>query len=103
MDVFQPHEQEPDEEMLEFLESPAQPVEPIKHSTPKEINSDRSTSVKQRKRRVERSVAGSHRSQHGGHIRSLVANDTTEFKRFTYRPIREWRQPIGDQGSGKEI
>ena len=30
-DVFQPHEQESDEEMLEFLESPAQPAEPIKH------------------------------------------------------------------------
>jgi len=28
-DVFQPHEQEPDEEILEFLELPAQPVEPI--------------------------------------------------------------------------
>ena len=32
-DVFQPHEQESDEEMLEFLESPAQRVEPIKHHT----------------------------------------------------------------------
>ena len=28
----------------------------------------------------ERSVAGSHRSQHGGRIRSLVANHITEFK-----------------------
>jgi hypothetical protein len=32
-DVFQPHEQEPDEEMLEFLGSPTQTVEPIKHHT----------------------------------------------------------------------
>jgi hypothetical protein len=29
-DVFQPHAQETDEEMLEYLESPAQSVEPIK-------------------------------------------------------------------------
>jgi hypothetical protein len=41
---------------------------------------NRSTSVKQRKRLVERSFRGSHRSQHGGHIRSLVANHITEFK-----------------------
>jgi len=39
-----------------------------------------SMSVKQRKRRVERSFRGSHRSQHGWHIRSLVANHITEFK-----------------------
>ena len=32
-DLFQPHEQESDEEMLEFLESPALIVEPIKHHT----------------------------------------------------------------------
>jgi len=32
-DLFQPLEQEPDEEMLEFLESPAQPVQPMKHHT----------------------------------------------------------------------
>ena len=41
---------------------------------------NRSTSVKQRNRQVERSFRGSHRSQHGGHIRSLVANHITEFK-----------------------
>ena len=41
---------------------------------------NRSTCVKQRKRQVERSFRGSHRSQHGGHIRSLVANHITEFK-----------------------
>jgi len=39
-DVFQPQEQDPDEEMLEFLELPAQAVEPIKHITPKEINDE---------------------------------------------------------------
>ena len=38
--LFQPHEQEPDEEMLEFLEPPAQLVEPINHITPKEINNE---------------------------------------------------------------
>jgi len=37
--------------------------------------------VKQRKRQVERSFTGfPHRSQHGGHIKSLVANHITEFK-----------------------
>ena len=36
-DVFQPHEQDPDEEMLAFLASPAQSVEPIQLITPKEI------------------------------------------------------------------
>ena len=41
---------------------------------------NRPTSVKQRKRQVGRSVGGSHRSQHGGHIRSLLANHSTEFK-----------------------
>jgi hypothetical protein len=39
-DEFQPHEQEPDEEMTEFLELSAQPAEPIKHITPKEINDE---------------------------------------------------------------
>jgi len=39
-DIFQPHELQPNEEMLEFLESPAQPIEPIKHFTPKEINDE---------------------------------------------------------------
>ena len=53
---------------------------------------NRSTNVKQRKRQAGRSTGGSHRSQHGGNIRSLVANHITEFKRFTYRPIREWRK-----------
>jgi hypothetical protein len=38
--VFQPHEQETDEEMLEYLESPAQSVEPIKLITPKEIKEE---------------------------------------------------------------
>jgi hypothetical protein len=36
-DVFHPHEQETDEETLEYLASPAQSVEPIKPITPKEI------------------------------------------------------------------
>jgi hypothetical protein len=39
-DVFQPHEQETDEEMFEYLESPAQLVEPIKPITPKEIKKE---------------------------------------------------------------
>jgi hypothetical protein len=37
VDVFQPHVQETDEDILEFLESPAQSVEPIKPFTLKEI------------------------------------------------------------------
>ena len=40
MDVFQPHVQETDEEILEFLEPPAQSVEPIKPFTPKEIKEE---------------------------------------------------------------
>ena len=39
-DIFQPHDQEPDEEITEFLELSAQPVEPIKRITPKEINDE---------------------------------------------------------------
>jgi hypothetical protein len=35
--LFQPHAQETDEEILQFLESPAQSVEPMKPFTPKEI------------------------------------------------------------------
>jgi hypothetical protein len=38
--VFQPHAQETDKEILEYLESPAQPVEPIKFITPKEIKEE---------------------------------------------------------------
>ena len=38
--VFQPHAQETDEEILEFLEPPAQSVEPIKPFTPKEIKEE---------------------------------------------------------------
>jgi hypothetical protein len=38
--VFQPHEQETDKEMLEFLESPAQSVETIKIITPKKIKEE---------------------------------------------------------------
>jgi hypothetical protein len=40
VDVFQPHEQETDEEILEYRESPAQSVEPIKPITPKEIKKE---------------------------------------------------------------
>jgi hypothetical protein len=36
-DVFQPHAQETDEEILEYLESPAHSSEPIKLITPKAI------------------------------------------------------------------
>jgi hypothetical protein len=39
-DVFQPHAQETDEEILQFLESPAQSVEQIKPFTPKEIKEE---------------------------------------------------------------
>ena len=39
-DVFQQHEQETDEEMLAFQESPAQSVEPIKLVTPKEVKEE---------------------------------------------------------------
>jgi hypothetical protein len=39
-DVFQPHAKETDEEILEYLESPAQSVEPIKLFTPKEIKEE---------------------------------------------------------------
>ena len=39
-DVFQRHAQETDEEILEFLESPAESVEPIKPFTPKEIKEE---------------------------------------------------------------
>jgi hypothetical protein len=38
--VFQPHDQETDEEILEYLKSPAQSVEPIKPVTPKEIKKE---------------------------------------------------------------
>ena len=39
-DVFRLHEQEPDDEILECLESPALSVEPIKPITPKEIQKE---------------------------------------------------------------
>jgi hypothetical protein len=39
-DVFQPHEQENYEEILEHLEPPAQSVEPINPITPKEIKKE---------------------------------------------------------------
>jgi hypothetical protein len=39
-EVFQPHEQEADEELLEYLESSAQPVAPIKPITPKELRAE---------------------------------------------------------------
>ena len=39
-DAFQPHAQETDEEILEYLESPAQSVEPTKLITPKEIEEE---------------------------------------------------------------
>ena len=39
-DVFQTHAQETDEEILEYLESPAQSVEPIKLITQKEIKEE---------------------------------------------------------------
>ena len=38
--VFQPHVQENDEEILEFLGSPAQSVQPIKLFTPQEIKEE---------------------------------------------------------------
>ena len=47
-DVFQPHEQESDEEMLKFLESPALPVEPIKHHI--KGNKQRNRTLKYEKR-----------------------------------------------------
>jgi hypothetical protein len=39
-DVFQPHAQETADEIFEFLESPAHPVEPIKPITQKEIKEE---------------------------------------------------------------
>jgi hypothetical protein len=39
-DVFQPHEQEPDKDMLAFLKSPALSVAPIRCITPKEIKDE---------------------------------------------------------------
>ena len=39
-DVFQPHAQETDEEILEYLKSPALSVEPIKLITPREIKEE---------------------------------------------------------------
>jgi hypothetical protein len=39
-DVFQPHAQETDEEILEFLESPAPSVEPVKPFTSNEIKEE---------------------------------------------------------------
>ena len=39
-DVFQLHEEETDEEMLEFMETPARSVESIKLITPKEIKDE---------------------------------------------------------------
>jgi hypothetical protein len=39
-EVFQPHAHEADEELLEYLESSAQPVAPIKPITPKELKAE---------------------------------------------------------------
>jgi hypothetical protein len=39
-EVFQPHEQEADEELLEYLDSSAQSVAPIKLITPKELKAE---------------------------------------------------------------
>ena len=45
-DVFQPHVQFTDEQILEFLESPAQSVEPLEPTTPKEIKEIRILNMK---------------------------------------------------------
>jgi hypothetical protein len=38
--VFQPHEEETDEELSEYLLPPAQPITPIKPVSPKEIKAE---------------------------------------------------------------
>ena len=50
-DVFRPHEQEPDDEILECVKSPASSVDPIKPITPNEIQKERGL-LNTKKRRI---------------------------------------------------